>query len=130
MPCPNCNTVTHGNKTYCSNACKQKAYRMRRNVTAFQNDIELLKKSPQEIEFKSVLAFIEKENFSMNKPTYDEYAFVRESHPEIQSVKMLSELIIEIKKKLDGYPESPYKLAFENYLKRKLNFSMFYPLGT
>ena len=103
---------------------------MRRNVTAFQNDIELLKKSPQEIEFKSVLAFIEKENFSMNKPTYDEYAFVRESHPEIQSVKMLSELIIEIKKKLDGYPESPYKLAFENYLKRKLNFSMFYPLGT
>jgi len=130
MPCPNCNTVTHGNKTYCSNACKQKAYRMRRNVTAFQNDIELLKKSPQEIEFKSVLAFIEKENFSMNKPTYDEYAFIRESHPEIQSVKMLSELIIEIKKKLDGYPESPYKLAFENYLKRKLNFSMFYPLGT
>ena len=130
MPCPNCNTVTHGNKTYCSNACKQKAYRMRRNVTAFQNDIELLKKSPQEIEFKSVLAFIEKENFSMNKPTYDEYAFVRESHPEIQSVKMLSELIIEIKKKLNGYPESPYKLAFENYLKRKLNFSMFYPLGT
>ncbi len=130
MPCPNCNTVTHGNKTYCSNACKQKAYRMRRNVTAFQNDIELLKKSPQEIEFKSVLAFIEKENYSMNKPTYDEYAFVRESHPEIQSVKMLSELIIEIKKKLDGYPESPYKLAFENYLKRKLNFSMIYPLGT
>ena len=130
MPCPNCNTVTHGNKTYCSNAYKQKAYRMRRNVTAFQNDIELLKKSPQEIEFKSVLAFIEKENFSMNKPTYDEYAFVRESHPEIQSVKMLSELIIEIKKKLNGYPESPYKLAFENYLKRKLNFSLFYPLGT
>jgi hypothetical protein len=122
MSCPNCNTVTHGNKTYCSNACKQKAYRMRRNVTAFQNDIELLKKSPQEIEFKSVLAFIEKENYSLNKPTYDEYAFVRESHPEIQSVKMLSELIIEIKKKLNGYPESPYKLAFENYLKRKLNF--------
>ena len=123
MPtCKNCAAVTNGNKTYCSSACKQKAYRMRRNVTAFQNDIELLKKSPQEIEFKSVLAFIEKENFSMNKPTYDEYAFVRESHPEIQSVKMLSELIIEIKKKLNGYPESPYKLAFENYLKRKLNF--------
>jgi|GEM_PF-3568821 len=123
MPtCKNCAAVTNGNKTYCSSACKQKAYRMRRNVTAFQNDIELLKKSPQEIEFKSVLAFIEKENYSWNKPTYDEYAFVRESHPEIQSVKMLSELIIEIKKKLDGYPESPYKLAFENYLKRKLNF--------
>jgi hypothetical protein len=34
---------------------------------------------------------------------------------------MLSELIVEIKKKLYGYPELPYRLAFENYLKRKLN---------
>ena len=97
---------------------------MRRNVTEFQRDLELLKKSPQEIEFNLVLAFIDKENHHWNKPTFDEYAFVRESHPEIQSVKMLSELIIEIKKKLYGYPESPYRLAFENYLKRKLNFSM------
>jgi hypothetical protein len=82
----------------------------------------LLKRSPQEIEFNQVLAFIEKENYQWNKPTYYEYAFIRESHPEIQSVKMLSDLIIEIKKKLYGYPESPYRIAFENYLKRKLNF--------
>ena len=121
MSCPVCKKETPRNRIYCSNACKQRAYRIRRNVTAFQKDLELLKKSPQEIEYNLVLAFIEKENHHHNKPTYDEYAFVRESHPEIQSVKLLSELIIQIKKKLYGYPESPYRLAFENYLRKKLN---------
>ena len=57
MSCPVCKKETSRNRIYCSNACKQRAYRIRRNVTAFQKDIELLKKSPQEIEFNLVLAF-------------------------------------------------------------------------
>ncbi|MDB4161778.1 hypothetical protein N9772_05375 [Bacteroidia bacterium] len=121
MSCPVCKKETPRNRIYCSNACKQRAYRIRRNVTAFQKDLELLKKSPKEIEYNYIKSYIRKEILSLDMPTYDEYAFVRESHPEIQSVKMLSELIIQIKKKLYGYPESPYRLAFENYLKRKLN---------
>ena len=122
MSCPICKKETPRNRIYCSNACKQRAYRIRRNVTAFQRDLELLKKSPKEIEYNYIKSHIRKEFLTLDMPTYDEYAFVRESHPEIQSVKMLSELIIEIKNKLYGYPESPYRLAFKNYLKRKLNF--------
>ena len=33
IKCKNCNSVISRNKKYCSNACKQKAYRNRRNVT-------------------------------------------------------------------------------------------------
>ena len=129
MSCPVCKKETPRNRIYCSNACKQRAYRIRRNVTVFQKELELLKKSPKEIEYNYIISYIRKEILSLDMPTYDEYAFVRESHPEIQSVKMLSELIIQIKKKLYGYPESPYRLAFENYLKRKLNPQMIAPLN-
>ena len=74
------------------------------------------------MEYERVKERIEKESYPFVKLSYHEYAFVRESHPEIDSVSLLTEVILDIKKKLDySHIKSLEKQSFNNYLKRKLN---------
>jgi hypothetical protein len=122
MPtCKNCDAVTNGNKTYCSSACKQKAYRMRRNVTPIAVSPAFDENAPSELEYDIVIAIIEKEHYYYLKPTYLEYTFVRFYHPEIKKFKPFIEQLILIKKELDkSYLESPYKSAFNRFLESKL----------
>ena len=121
IKCKNCNTVTHGNKTYCSNSCKQKAYRMRRNVTAITVSPAFDENAPSEFEYDIIIAIIEKEYYNYLKPTYLEYTFVRFYHPEIKKFKPFIKQLILIKKELDkSYLESPYKTAFKRFLDSKL----------
>ena len=120
--CKICKSVTTRNKSYCTNACRQRAYRIRRNVPAFGKIIEMHRGKPIQMEYELVKERIKKESYPFVKLSYHEYAFVRESHPEIDSVSLLTEVILDIKKKLDySHIESPQKQAFNNYLKRKLN---------
>ena len=120
--CKNCHAVTHGNKIYCSNACKQKAYRMRRNVTPIPLSPVIDENAPTQFEYEIVIGIIKIEYLSYLKPTYLEYAFVRFNHPEIKKFKPFIEQLLLIKKELDkSYLESPYKSAFKRYLEKKLN---------
>jgi hypothetical protein len=120
--CKVCKSVTTRNKSYCTNSCRQRAYRIRCNVTAFERTFDLHRGTPILMEYERVKEILEKQSYSFMKLSYHEYAFVRQTHPEIDSVSLLTEVIIDIKKKLDcSFLESPQKQAFNNYLKRKLN---------
>ena len=122
IKCKNCNTVTSSNKTYCSNACKQKAYRMRRNVMPKPIPPVIDENAPTEFEYAIVIGIIEQEHYLYSKPTYLEYAFVRHYHPHINKIRPFVVQLILIKKQLDtGYLESPYKSAFKSYLEKRLN---------
>ena len=119
--CKNCNTVTHGNKTYCSNACKQKAYRMRRNVTPKPIPPVIDKNAPTEFEYALVIGIIEQNHYLYSKPSYLEYAFLRHFHPSLKKLIPFAEQLLMIKKELDkSYLESPYKTAFKRFLDSKL----------
>jgi hypothetical protein len=119
--CKNCNTVISRNKKYCSNACKQKAYRIRRNVTVKLDSPKFDDNAPTLFEYLIVSELIENEYFTYHKLTYLEYEFVRFLHPEIKNMISLKDQILFIKKELENsYINSPYKKAFDQYLKSKL----------
>ena len=119
--CKNCNTVISRNKKYCSNACKQKAYRMRRNVTVKLATPKFDENAPTLFEYLIVEELIEKEYFFYKKITYLEYEFVRFLHPEIKNMISFKDQLLSIKKELENsYINSPYKKAFDQYLKSKL----------
>jgi hypothetical protein len=122
MSCPLCKKETPRNKTYCSSACKQKAYRIRHNVTPITVSPAFDENAPSELEYDIVIAIIEKEHYYFLKPTYLEYTFVRFYHPEIKKFKPFIEQLLLIKKELDkSYLESPYKSAFNRFLESKLS---------
>ena len=119
--CKNCNTVISRNKKYCSNACKQKAYRMRRNVTVKLATPKFDENAPTLFEYLIVEELIEKEYFFYKKITYLEYEFVRFLNPEIKNMISFKDQLLSIKKELENsYINSPYKKAFGQYLKSKL----------
>ena len=57
--CKNSNTETNGNKTYCSNDCKQIAYRVRRNVTPKPIPPVIEENAHTEFEYTIVIGIIE-----------------------------------------------------------------------
>lgn len=119
--CKNCNTVTRGNKTYCSNSCKQKAYRMRRNVMPKTIPPVIDENAPTEFEYAIVIGIIEQKHYLYSKPSYLEYAFVRHYHPELQKITPFVDQLVLIKRELNkSYLESPYKTAFKRFLDSKL----------
>ena len=119
--CKNCNSVISRNKKYCSKACKQKAYRMRRNVTVKLTSPKFDKNAPTLFEYLIVEELIEKEYFFYKKITYLEYEFVRFLHPEIKNMMSFKDQLLSIKKELENsFINSPYKKAFDQYLKSKL----------
>ena len=119
--CKNCNTVISRNKKYCSNACKQKAYRIRRNVTVKLDSPKFDDNAPTLFEYLIVKELIEKEYFFYKKITYIEYEFVRFLHPEIKNMISFKDQLLSIKKELDHiHVDSPYKKAFDQFLKLKL----------
>ena len=119
--CKNCNTVTSRNKVYCSNACKQKAYRRRRNVTPTPQPPIIPKNAASTFEYSIVVELIERLHYSHLKPSYIEYEFVRHYHPDIQKITPFVEQLILIKRELNtGYLESPYIIAFKRFLESKL----------
>ena len=121
IKCKNCNTVTQGNKTYCSNACKQKAYRKRRNVTPIPQPPTIPKNTVSTFEYDIVVELIAKQHFSYLKPTFLEYAFVRHYHPELQKITPFIDQLVLIKRELNkSYLESPYTIAFKRFLESKL----------
>ena len=121
IKCKNCNTVISRNKKYCSNACKQRAYRMRRNVTVKLDSTKFDENAPTLFEYLIVKELIEKEYFSFNRLTYLEYEFARFLYPEIKNMISFKDQLLFIKKELENsYINSPYKKAFDQYLKSKL----------
>lgn len=121
VKCKNCNTVISRNKKYCSNSCKQKAYRIRRNVTVKLATPKFDENAPTLFEYLIVKELIEKEYFFYKKITYLEYEFVRFLNPEIKNMITLKDQIVLIKKEIDYiHVDSPYKKAFDQYLKSKL----------
>jgi hypothetical protein len=119
--CEICNTVTSRNKIYCSNACKQKAYRKRRNVTPIKVSPAFDENAPTEFEYSLVIGIIEQQHSVYLKPTYLEYAFVRHFHPYLKKLTPFIEQLLLIKKELDkSYLESPYKNAYKRFLDSKL----------
>lgn len=121
IKCKNCNTVIRRNKKYCSNACKQRAYRMRRNVTVKLDSPKFDENAPTLFEYLIVKELIEKEYFTYHKLTYLEYEFVKFLHPEIKNMISFKDQLLLIKKELDYiHVDSTYKKAFDQYLKSKL----------
>ena len=122
IKCKNCNTVISRNKKYCSNACKQKAYRIRRNVTVKLASPKFDENTPTLFEYLIVKELIEKEYFTYHKLTYLEYEFVRFLYPEIKNMISLKDQILLIKKELEKiHIDSPYKKAFDQFLESKIN---------
>lgn len=119
--CQQCKKVTNGNKKYCSNACKQRAYRNRRNVTDDPIVVEKNINLPSTFEYEIVLELIKQEHYSFLKPTFLEYAFVKRIHPEINRIQLLSKQLILIKQELNSpFSKSIYKDAFKNFVELKV----------
>lgn len=94
---------------------------MRRNVTVKLATPKFDENAPTLFEYLIVEELIEKEYFFYKKITYLEYEFVRFLHPEIKNMITLKDQIVLIKKELENsYINSPYKKAFDQYLKSKL----------
>lgn len=120
--CKNCNTVISRNKKYCSNACKQKAYRIRRNVTVKLATPKFDENAATLFEYLFIAELIKKEYFTFKKLTYLEYEFARFLHPEIKNMIKLKDQIVLIKKELENiHVNSSYKKAFDQFLKSKIN---------
>lgn len=94
---------------------------MRRNVTIKLATPKFDENAPTLFEYLIVKELIEKEYFSFNRLTYLEYEFVRFLHPEIKNMISFKDQLLSIKKELENsYINSPYKKAFDQYLKSKL----------
>ena len=94
---------------------------MRHNVTVKLATPKFDENAPTLFEYLIVKELIEKEYFLYKKITYLEYEFVRFLHPEIKNMISLKDQILLIKKELENsYINSPYKKAFDQYLKSKL----------
>ena len=119
--CKLCNKVTSSNKSYCSNACKQKAYRKRRNVTPKNESKNLNINTASIFEYEIIVAILESKYMSYLKPTYLEYSFVRFYHPEVQKISPFIEQLIMVKKALNNsFSNSPYIIAFNKFLQYKI----------
>ena len=120
--CINCNTIISRNKKYYSNVCKQKAYRIRRNVTTNLASPKLNENIPTLFKYLIVKELIEKEYFTYHKLTYLEYKFARFLQPDIKNMISLKDQILLIKKELEKiHIDSPYKKAFDQFLELKIN---------
>ncbi|MDG1724826.1 MAG: hypothetical protein P8I11_03975 [Bacteroidia bacterium] len=94
---------------------------MRRNVTVKLTSPKFDKNAPTLFEYLIVEELIEKEYFFYKKITYLEYEFVRFLHPEIKNMMLFKDQLLSIKKELENsFINSPYKKAFDQYLKSKL----------
>ena len=94
---------------------------MRRNVTVKLALPKFDENAPTLFEYLIVSELIEKEYFFYKKITYLEYEFVRFLHPEIKNMISFKDQLLSIKKELDHiHVDSPYKKAFDQYLKSKL----------
>ena len=94
---------------------------MRRNVTVKLSTPKFDENAPTLFEYLIVAELIKNEYFTFKKLTYLEYEFVRFLHPEIKNMISLKDQILFIKKELENsYINSPYKKAFDQYLKSKL----------
>jgi hypothetical protein len=113
--CPQCNTVTTHNKKYCTNACKQKAYRMRRNVTV-KVSVQPEVSKPSRIEYQSVLLLINKiDEFKLHIPDYLDYCYIKKCHPELQNVQDLAVVIFNV---IKFEKQTYYENAYMNGLKK------------
>ena len=94
---------------------------MRRNVTVKLDSPKFDENAPTLFEYLIVKELIEKEYFTYHKLTYLEYEFARFLHPEIKNMISFKDQLLSIKKELENsYINSPYKKAFDQYLKSKL----------
>ncbi|MFY0644994.1 MAG: hypothetical protein JXR19_11050 [Bacteroidia bacterium] len=116
--CPTCNTVTSGKKTYCSNACRQKAYRTRRNVTV---------KKVEDDSFEFRIYDLVEDWIKYHKgpyshiPSIDEYLFVRKLYPSKYHIDWIATRLLELSKEIRySLSDSLYKTLFEEFLRQKV----------
>ena len=94
---------------------------MKRNVKVKLDSTKFDENAPTLFEYLIVAELIEKEYFFYKKITYLEYEFVRFLHPEIKNMMSFKDQLLSIKKELENsFINSPYKKAFDQYLKSKL----------